>query len=230
MFKVGNTYKNGYGADTLILITDGTSPKYPVIGMDVKTGNPRTYTQDGVFYVGDTDTRNNLIPPLVPHVGKVYEIGDGRIVKVFCIDEDPDHPVNVFSKDREIICLAPDVFVKEVTDQDIDLGFELKDGETYWHPAGGVEVTMSLVFPGDLFCFVGSDDDTYPAYSLGRFVRGFELDEKVWVRDGSDDQWVKRHFARREEGRLYAWCGGSTSHTEDGVTYWSEMTNKEPTC
>lgn len=42
------------------------------------------------------------------------------------------------------------------------------------------------------------------------------VDTKILVRDSEDEPWSKRHFARYEENRFYAWKGGTTSHYSDG--------------
>lgn len=49
------------------------------------------------------------------------------------------------------------------------------------------------------------------------------VDTKILVRDSEDEPWLKRHFARYEENRVYTWKGGTTSHSSDGyndVTDW----------
>lgn len=42
------------------------------------------------------------------------------------------------------------------------------------------------------------------------------VDTKILVRDSEDEPWLKRHFARYESNRVYAWKGGTTSHSSDG--------------
>lgn len=40
---------------------------------------------------------------------------------------------------------------------------------------------------------------------------------------GNDRRWVKRHFARYENGSVYAWNGGATSWTSNGYTVAWEL-------
>ena len=40
-----------------------------------------------------------------------------------------------------------------------------------------------------------------------------EVDTKILVRDNPDAKWKKQHFAKYENGKVYAWCGGKTSWT-----------------
>ena len=47
-----------------------------------------------------------------------------------------------------------------------------------------------------------------------------EVDTPILVRDSEDGEWVKRHFAEYEGGKIYAWAGGKTSWTEDCDTGW----------
>ena len=47
-----------------------------------------------------------------------------------------------------------------------------------------------------------------------------EVDTPILVRDLEDEEWVRRYFAKYENGRVYAWSGGCTSWSEDCVTGW----------
>lgn len=43
----------------------------------------------------------------------------------------------------------------------------------------------------------------------------------ILVRDSDTGDWGKRHFARYENGNIYAWAGGCTSWTANGnTTMW----------
>ena len=49
-----------------------------------------------------------------------------------------------------------------------------------------------------------------------------EVDAPILVRDDEDvDMWWRRHFAKYENGQVYAWDSGSTSWTENGMTNWN---------
>ena len=47
------------------------------------------------------------------------------------------------------------------------------------------------------------------------------VDTPILVRDYESQEWEARHFAKYEDGVIYAWGGGSTSWTSKGaVTEW----------
>ena len=48
-----------------------------------------------------------------------------------------------------------------------------------------------------------------------------EVDPPILVRDYESQEWEARHFAKYEDGVIYAWDGGGTSWTSKGnVTEW----------
>ena len=47
-----------------------------------------------------------------------------------------------------------------------------------------------------------------------------EVDTPILVRYSEDGEWFRRHFAKYENGKVYAWSDGCTSWTEDRVTPW----------
>ena len=49
-----------------------------------------------------------------------------------------------------------------------------------------------------------------------------EVDTKVLVRDKPDGEWVKRHFAKYEDGKVYVFKDGRTSWNSRGITHWQE--------
>ena len=49
-----------------------------------------------------------------------------------------------------------------------------------------------------------------------------EVDTKVLVRDKPDGEWVKRHFAKYENGKVYVFNDGRTSWNNEGITHWEE--------
>ena len=53
--------------------------------------------------------------------------------------------------------------------------------------------------------------------------RKVAVDTPILVRDGENEEWNKRHFARYENGTIYAWGDGCTSWTaydNDDVFDW----------
>ena len=47
------------------------------------------------------------------------------------------------------------------------------------------------------------------------------VDTPILVRDDENESWHKRHFAKYENGEVYAWIDSRTSWTEDDVTTWN---------
>ena len=47
-----------------------------------------------------------------------------------------------------------------------------------------------------------------------------EVDTPILVRDGKDRKWIRRHFAKYEDGDVYAWSSGCTSWSETNATFW----------
>ena len=43
-----------------------------------------------------------------------------------------------------------------------------------------------------------------------------KIDTPILVRDFEDAKWAKRHFAKYEDGKVYAWGNGVTSRTTEG--------------
>ena len=48
------------------------------------------------------------------------------------------------------------------------------------------------------------------------------VDTPILVRDSEEEAWIKRHFAKYENGIVYAWLGGATSWSvySNNVTDW----------
>ena len=49
-----------------------------------------------------------------------------------------------------------------------------------------------------------------------------EVDTKVLVRDRPYNEWLKRHFAKYENGKVYVFNDGKTSWSCGGITHWEE--------
>ena len=98
-------------------------------------------------------------------------------------------------------------------------------------------------FKGGNFCkdfviphILKSDDCTYVSCSdCGRrqmlwFVEEYEEPEVDWsqievdtlilVKQSKDGDWLRRHFAKYEDGIVYTWKDGHTSWTEECMTGW----------
>lgn len=54
-----------------------------------------------------------------------------------------------------------------------------------------------------------------------------KVDTPIWV--NSVDGWVPRHFAKYENGEVYAWSDGATQHTAQvALTRWKYATLENP--
>ena len=49
-----------------------------------------------------------------------------------------------------------------------------------------------------------------------------EVDTKVLVRDRPYNEWLKRHFAKYEDGKVYVFKNGRTNWNNEGITHWQE--------
>ena len=47
-----------------------------------------------------------------------------------------------------------------------------------------------------------------------------KIDTPILVRDSKDGKWLKRYFAKYEDGLVYAWLGENTSYDACGVAKW----------
>lgn len=51
------------------------------------------------------------------------------------------------------------------------------------------------------------------------------VDTKILVRDSENETWKKRHFAKFENGKIFAWTSGVTSFSSensDSITCWNQ--------
>lgn len=55
------------------------------------------------------------------------------------------------------------------------------------------------------------------------------VDTPILVNDSNDHRWVKRYFAKYENGSVYAWSNGATSWSSDRCTPWklAKLPDKE---
>ena len=48
-----------------------------------------------------------------------------------------------------------------------------------------------------------------------------KVDTPILVKDHEDREWLKRYFAKYEDGYVYAWGNGCTSWTADNMYAWN---------
>lgn len=59
----------------------------------------------------------------------------------------------------------------------------------------------------------------------------YKVDDPVWVRDHVKHLWIRRHFAKYEDGRFYVWSNGATSFSAEGpsdVSTYRYSTKENP--
>ena len=49
-----------------------------------------------------------------------------------------------------------------------------------------------------------------------------EVDTKVLVKYKPHNEWLKRHFAKYEDGKVYVFKNGRTNWNNEGITHWQE--------
>lgn len=57
-----------------------------------------------------------------------------------------------------------------------------------------------------------------------------EVDTRVWVKFQGNREWYARHFAEYNDGKIYCFDDGKTSHTKgvSGLSRWDIATLKDP--
>lgn len=79
-----------------------------------------------------------------------------------------------------------------------------------------------------LFCVLGKgcDRNEMKKWANSKYVEPpvdwskVAVDTPILVRDNSDCEWIKRHFAKYEDGKVYAWNKGTTSWSGNGCVSW----------
>ena len=80
------------------------------------------------------------------------------------------------------------------------------DGQTSW--TGADEIKWKYAKLGE--------DEEEPEIDWNKI----EVDTPILVRDSKDSKWLKRYFAKYEDGLVYAWLGENTSYTTCGAAKW----------
>ena len=106
--------------------------------------------------------------------------------------------------------------------------WELEEGKEYVSSLSDGEIKYQLI-DGDLYYMNPSIN--YGSYMISGMEYNFakeldftiytpptdwskvKVDTKVLVRDCDDSEWIPRHFAKVEDGKVYTWSYGHTSFT-----------------
>ena len=84
------------------------------------------------------------------------------------------------------------------------------DGQTSWTGADKIKWRYAKLAEGEEECEEPETDWSK-----------VEVDTPILVRDIEYNRWIKRYFAKYENGLIYAWNGGATSWSTDAITDWA---------
>ena len=80
------------------------------------------------------------------------------------------------------------------------------DGQTSWTGADEIKWKYAKL----------AEDEEEPEIDWNKI----KVDTPILVRDSKDSKWLKRYFAKYEDGLVYAWLGENTSYTTCGAAKW----------
>lgn len=85
--------------------------------------------------------------------------------------------------------------------------------------------THSYVYCGDITKKWANSEYVEPPIDWSKVA----VDTPILVRDNIFSKWVKRYFAKYENGAVYAWSNGTTSWSGDRCTPWklAKLPDKE---
>ena len=89
-----------------------------------------------------------------------------------------------------------------------------KNGTTYAWNGGGTSWSVNIMT--DWKYAKLAEDEEEPEIDWNKI----EVDTPILVRDSKDSKWLKRYFAKYEDGLVYAWLGENTSYTTCGAAKW----------
>lgn len=101
---------------------------------------------------------------------------------------------------RELKKYRPGEFCDDYVKPDI---LKLKRGEECDH-----DCVRCLVL--QMLCLLEEDEESEVDWNK------VAVDTPILVRDFTEDRWKARHFAKYENGNVYAWCNGVTSWSTEG--------------
>ncbi len=95
-------------------------------------------------------------------------------------------------------------------------------GKIYIDDKEGVKWKVEQKYK-DIFDLYDNENDSISYYGLSEM--NFEevidwskvpVDTKILVRDGKDEGWKRKYFAKYKDGRVYTWTWGKTCFDDDG--------------
>ena len=95
------------------------------------------------------------------------------------------------------------------------------DGQTSWTGADKIKWKYAKLAEGEKEC-------EEPKVDWSKV----EVDTPILIRDSENGKWIRRYFAKYEDGRVHAWNGGRASWTEDCMTPWkyAKLSEDEKEC
>ena len=108
-----------------------------------------------------------------------------------------------------------------------ELGYrtaEITKGGVSFYKGDTLMTVRTPRVPTELTCFA----DKWQCIDIGEYIgivdwESVEVDTPIFVRMRSKDLWTCRHFAKYENGKVYAWIDGKTSWSNrvcDEPSYW----------
>lgn len=105
-----------------------------------------------------------------------------------------------------------------------ELGYrtaEVTNGGVSFYKCDTIMTVLTPRVPTELTCFA----DKWQCIDIGEYLgvvdwENVEVDKPIFVKMRREDLWVRRHFAKYENGKVYAWIDGKTS--------WSNCIGDEP--
>lgn len=107
-----------------------------------------------------------------------------------------------------------------------ELGYrkaEVAKGGVFFYKCDTLMTTWTPRVPTECTCFA----DKWQCIDIGEYLgivdwESVEVDTPIFVRMKDKEPWVRRHFAKYENEKVYAWANGKTS--------WSNCIFDEPSC
>ena len=96
-----------------------------------------------------------------------------------------------------------------------DMSRTFNGSRAYKHREKGIDEAMDII-NAVLHLQLEAEEDE-PEIDWSQVM----VNTPILVKDFDSEIWQRRHFAKYENGLIYAWIGGSTSWTETGMKSWN---------
>jgi hypothetical protein len=107
-----------------------------------------------------------------------------------------------------------------------ELGYrkaEVAKGGVFFYKCDTLMTVWTPRVPTECTCFA----DKWQCIDIGEYIgivdwESVEIDTPIFVRMKDEEPWVRRHFAKYENEKVYAWANGTTSWSNncEKSCYW----------